>query len=76
MLISFTPRPASPGQMAIAMPDSVLSALARTGNRRLEKVAHVYDKAALAENTDEMIAALDDGVSVCHRLGLRTAAST
>jgi hypothetical protein len=57
------------------MPESVLSALAGTGNRSLEGVVRAFDRAALERNTDEMIAALNDGVRVCHRLGLRTPAS-
>jgi hypothetical protein len=73
MLISFTPEPSPAEQVAISVPGSILSSLMKTGDRSLEKVVRAYDKAAFAENTDAMINALNTGVKVCHRLGLRTA---
>jgi len=73
-LISIPPKPSSGGSEAISVPDSTLSALTKTGNKSLESVVRAYDKAARAQNTDAMIRALTNGVKVCHRLGLRTAA--
>jgi hypothetical protein len=71
-LISFMPVPSSEGNVAISVQVSTLSALRKTGVRSLKEVVRDYEKAALAENTDAMIRALDVGVKVCHRLGLRT----
>jgi hypothetical protein len=47
----------------------------KTGNKSFESVVRAYDKAALAGNNDAMISAVDNGVRVCHHLGLKTAAS-
>jgi hypothetical protein len=73
-LISFTPLPGPGAQEAIALPNSTASALMKTGNRSLESVVRAFEKAALALNNDAAINALNDGVKVCHRLGLPTAA--
>jgi hypothetical protein len=75
LLISSIPVPTSSGQMAIAVPASTLSALAKTGNGSLERVVRAYDAAAQAGSAAAMTRALDRGVRVCHRLGLRTATS-
>ncbi len=71
--IGYLPHPSAGAFEAISMPRSVLSTLEESGNRSLEHVARDFDKAAIAENSDAMISALDDGVKVCHRLHLRTA---
>jgi hypothetical protein len=68
-LLSFTPEPTSVGQEAIAVPEAMLSALERTGDKSLENVVRAYERSALADN---MISALNSGVKVCHGLGVRT----
>ncbi len=72
-LINFTPEPGPGAFEAIAIQKSTLTALKRTGNKSLESVVRAFDKAALAQNNEAMIRAINNGVTVCHRLGLRTA---
>ena len=73
-LLSFTPEPTSVGQEAIAVPEATLIDLDKTGDKSLENVVRAYERAALVENTDGMISALNGGVKVCHGLGLLTGA--
>ena len=72
-LLSFIPEPGSGAFESIAIQKSTLSALSKSGNESLESVARAFDKAAIAQNSDAMIRALDDGVGACHRMGLKTA---
>lgn len=72
-LISITPLPPQGAQEAIALPQSTLSALKKTDNTSFQAIVRAFDKAALAMNNDAMIDALNNGVKLCHRLGLPTA---
>lgn len=72
-LINFIPEPGPGAWEAISVRKSTLSALLKTGNRSFESVVRAYDKAANAQNGHAMIRAIDNGVKVCHRLGLKTA---
>jgi hypothetical protein len=72
-LISSTPVPASGDQVAISVQKSTLAALTKTGNKSFESVVRAFNKAAVTENNDAMIRAINNGVKVCHRLGLKTA---
>jgi len=69
-----TPNPAK--FMAISVKASVISALAKSNDVALEDVAQELKSAAREEsqtgNGIGMVRALDKGVVVCHRLGLRT----
>ncbi|MGA2970132.1 MAG: hypothetical protein ABSE75_10030 [Acidimicrobiales bacterium] len=74
-LISATPilTPTSGSFEAISLPTSTLRALKKTDDRSLQKVVRAYLAAANVQNTAGMIRALNDGVGVCHGLGLKTA---
>jgi hypothetical protein len=72
-LISSTPESASGDQVAISVQKSTLAALTKTGNKSFESVVRAFNEAALAEDNDAMIHAINNGVRVCHRLGLKTA---
>jgi hypothetical protein len=74
-LISPTEEPTltSAGFEVIYMPTSTLLALKRTDIRSLRDVVRAYDVAASEQNTFAMIRALNNGVRVCHGLGLKTA---
>jgi hypothetical protein len=66
--------PPDPGSfVAISVQTSTLRALQKTDDASLKAVVRAYDKAAKAQNADAMIRALNNGVKVCHGLGLRTA---
>jgi hypothetical protein len=72
-LISFTAKTGPGAFTAISVLKSTLTALTKTGNKSFESVVRAYDKAAQTEDENAMINALNDGVKVCHRLGLKTA---
>lgn len=74
-LISATPNPPTrTGSFeVISVQDSTLNALKKTDDKSLEEVVRDYVSAANAQNDAAMIRALNDGVKVCHGLGLRTA---
>jgi hypothetical protein len=77
-LLSPPPQPINGSStfMAIAVKESLISALAKSGNGSLERIARDL-RAAAGEETrtgkgGPMIRALTQGVTACHRLGLRT----
>ncbi len=74
-LLSATPIPPpnSGTFVAISVQTSTLRALQKTDDASLKSVVRAYDKAAKAQNADAMIQALNNGVKVCHGLGLKTA---
>jgi hypothetical protein len=74
-LISPTEEPTltSAGFEVIYVPTSTLLALKRTDDRSFRDVVRAYDVAANDQNTIAMIRALNNGVRVCHSLGLKTA---
>jgi len=64
----------TPGSFeAISIPFSTLSALKKTDDSSLQSVVRAYDAATNVQNTVGMIRALNNGVRVCHSLGLKTA---
>jgi hypothetical protein len=74
-LIGPTPAPPPPDSNsfeAISVQTSTLRALEKTDDASLKAVVLAYEKAATAQNNGAMIRALNDGVSVCHGLGLQT----
>jgi predicted component of type VI protein secretion system len=74
-LISATsiPPPDSGSSVAISVQTSTLRALQNTDDASLKAVVRAYDKAAKAQDNNAMIRALNNGVKVCHGLGLKTA---
>jgi predicted component of type VI protein secretion system len=74
-LISATsiPPPNSGSFVAISVQTSTLRALQKTNDASLTAIVRAYDKAAEAPDEDAMIRALNNGVKVCHGLGLKTA---
>jgi len=74
-LISATsiPPPNSGSFVAISVQTSTLRALQKTDDASLKAVVSAYDKAAKAQDENAMIRALNNGVKVCHGLGLKTA---
>ena len=71
--VTSIPPPDSGSFVAVSVQTSTLRALQKTDDTSLEAVVRAYVKAALAQNTDAMIRALNNGVNVCHGLGLKTA---
>lgn len=76
------PPPSATGSgtfIAISVKGSLISALNRTGNPSLERVAKDLIAAGKTEthtqNSSPMSRALKEGINACNRLGLRTAAS-
>jgi hypothetical protein len=63
--------------IAISVKASFISDLALTGNTALERISQDLSAAAdqelLTGSARQMIAALNDGLSVCRQLGLKTA---
>jgi hypothetical protein len=59
--------------VAISVQTSTLRVLQKTDDASLKAVVRAYDKAAKAQDENAMIRALNDGVKVCHGLGLKTA---
>ena len=72
-LISATPLPPpnSSSFEVISVKTSTLVALQKTDDESLKAVVRAYDKAAKAQDNDAMIRALNNGVKVCHGLGLK-----
>jgi pectin methylesterase-like acyl-CoA thioesterase len=70
------PTPNAAKFVAISVKASLVSSLEKSKNVALETVAHELNSAALEEsqtgNGIGMVRALDNGVAVCHRLGLST----
>ena len=67
------PPPNSGSFVMIAVPSSTLLALQKTDNASLKAVVRAYKRAANAQDNVAMIRALNQGVKVCHALGLKTA---
>jgi hypothetical protein len=62
--------------ISISVKSSFIAELAMTGNAALERVSHDLSAAAdqemLTGSPRQMIIALNDGLSICHQLGLKT----
>lgn len=71
--LSVPPNPGPVAWEAIAVPESTLSALSRSGNSSLGSAGRDYVAASRKESFDAQRRALAQGVAACHRLGLRTA---
>jgi len=73
-LISPTPNPpAGAGSFeAISVQTSTLTALKETHDESLQEVVRDYVAAANVQNNGAVIRALNNGVKVCHHLGLNT----
>ncbi|MGA2970778.1 MAG: hypothetical protein ABSE75_13360 [Acidimicrobiales bacterium] len=71
--VTSIPPPDSGSFVAVSVQTSTLRALQKTDDASLEAVVRAYVKAARAQNTNAMIQALNNGVNVCHGLGLKTA---
>jgi hypothetical protein len=67
------PSPNSSNFDAISVQTSTLMALQKTNNASLKAVVRAYDNAANTQDNNAMILAINNGVKVCHRLGMRTA---
>lgn len=71
------PKPSPDHFVAIAVPGSLISALAQSGNSTLERVARDLRAAAREEtrtgNPAAMAQALNEGAGACHRLGVSIA---
>ncbi len=69
------PRPVAgtSSSITIAVRGSLLTALTKSGNVSLEHIARELKTAARKDDSEAMSQALSRGVTVCHRLGLRTA---
>jgi len=67
------PPPNSGSFEMISVSTSTLVALQKTDDASLKAVVRAYKKAASAQDNDAMIRAINNGVKVCHALGLKTA---
>jgi hypothetical protein len=72
-LISAVPLSSESAQEAIALPHATLAALERTDNTSFQAIVRAFERAARGSNNDAMIDVLNNGVRLCHRLGLPTA---